>query len=617
MRAIAILKSMLLTITLGIVGLNAWEPAHGQTSVATLSTDIYFWNIQIEIEADSGYIKGRVETHFYASQPETHLSFDLSNALTADSVLINGVPVAFAHLAGNELRIFTALLAGSSYTSTVYYRGTPVQGSGLGGFYAGKRQGIPEVWTLSQPFAASDWWPTKNTLSDKADSLRMEFHCEPGLKVAAPGTLQYSGPGHFVWMHSYPIPAYLVAFSLTNYDTVSLQVMACTDSIPFAAYTFPEGNQNPQMQAQTVQNGLDLYCDWLGPYPYSREKYGHAQFSRGGGMEHPTFSFMGGFGLELTLHELVHQWVGNMVTCGSWAHIWLNEGFATYLAGMGIEQIQPEHWLNWKQTQRQAVWSDPQEGAVFVSDSLEVQRIFSSRLSYKKAALVLHQLRLWLGDSVFKAGLKQHLNRPELKWSFARTEDFQRSMELASGKQLQDFFKGWVYASGVPELRIQVQVSSAKSLAIHIEQFSNQNDKTATPSWVSLSLRANGKEERLDFMLNSTVFDTLIDCAFIPLECRLDPEANMLALADLDFKPLELKGGILFPNPGIEPVLVCQEAPTSIRIFDSGGRFVKTISGLLCGQRLSFGRLLEPGIYWIECLINGEAFRYKFVLAQH
>lgn len=611
------IKSIRIAFALLFVLLSGPAIGRCQSSVATLSTDVFFWNIELDVEADSGFLIGKVETHFYATEPEAFLAFDLSNALTTDSVLLNGNSVSFAHLPGNELRIFAALAAGNSYTATIYYRGIPVQGAGLGGFYAGKRQGIPEVWTLSQPFAASDWWPTKNTLSDKADSLRMEFHCDSALRVAAPGTLQHSSPGYSVWMHSYPIPAYLVAFSLTNYDTLSLHVRACTDSIPFAAYTFPEGSQPPQLQAKAVQAGLDLYCDWLGPYPYANEKYGHAQFSRGGGMEHPTFSFMGGFGLELTLHELVHQWVGNMVTCGSWAHIWLNEGFATYLSGMGIEQIQPEQWLNWKQSQRQAVWSEPHDGAVFVRDSLVVQRIFSSRLSYKKAALVLHQLRLWLGDSVFKAGLKQYLNSPELKWGFARTEDFQRAMESASGKPLQDFFNGWIYAEGVPELQIQVQVSSAQSVAIHIEQLSNQADERATPSWVSLSFRGIGKEQRLEFMLNSTIFDTLIDCSFLPLDCRLDPEANMLALAELSFKPLELPGGILFPNPGIEPVLVCQEPPESIRLFDAGGRFVKALHGFSCGQPLPFGLNLDPGIYWIECKVNGVEFRYKFVRAQH
>jgi hypothetical protein len=113
------------------------------------------------------------------------------------------------------------------------------------------------------------------------------------------------------------------------------------------------------------------------------------------------------------------------------------------------------------------------------------------------------------------------------------------------------------------------------------------------------------------------VFDTLIDFSFLPLECRLDPEANMLALAELSFKPLELPGGILFPNPGIEPVLVCQEAPESIRLFDAGGRFVKALHGFSCGQPLSFGLNLDPGIYWIECKVNGVEFRYKFVRAQH
>jgi aminopeptidase N len=215
----------------------------------------------------------------------------LSNVLQVDSVWVNSSSVAFAQLPGHELRIFSPLLAGQPYISVVFYQGKPMQGSGLGGFYLGNRQGIPEIWTLSQPFAAADWWPTKNTLTDKADSVEMEFFYDSLFQVAAPGLLTETTPGRSVWKHRHPIPAYLVAFALTNYDTSSMPVSACSDTILFSVYRFPEGNANPNAQALMVQEGLDLFCEWLGPYPYADEKYGHAQFSRGGGMEHPTISF--------------------------------------------------------------------------------------------------------------------------------------------------------------------------------------------------------------------------------------------------------------------------------------------------------------------------------------
>ena len=589
-----------------------------QISVATASTDIGFWQFKLALNADSGAISGRVETHFLAKSDENYLSFDLSNVLQVDSVWVNSSSVAFAQLPGHELRIFSPLLAGQPYISVVFYQGKPMQGSGLGGFYLGNRQGIPEIWTLSQPFAAADWWPTKNTLTDKADSVEMEFFYDSLFQVAAPGLLTETTPGRSVWKHRHPIPAYLVAFALTNYDTSSMPVSACSDTILFSVYRFPEGNANPNAQAIMVQEGLDLFCEWLGPYPYADEKYGHAQFSRGGGMEHPTISFMGSFGLELTLHELVHHWFGNMVTCGSWSDIWLNEGFATYLSGMGIEKMNGPQWLGWKQSQRAAVFELPDEGSVFVEDSLNVARIFSSRWSYKKAALVLHQLRMWLGDSLFLDGLKQYANRPDLQWNFSRTADFRQSMEAVSGRDLGGFFEGWIYSPGLPRLQIQAQALSPQSVLLQVQQSSNQTNQQPTPCWVSVSFRNGPSEKRVEFMLRGNTLDSLINFDFIPMDAVVDPEANMLAqVIQVDFTPFQVAGAGLFPNPGSNPVLLCSETPKQLRILNAKGQLMQRMENPPCGVPLALDSNLPNGLYILEFDFQGQLYYHKFMQTQH
>lgn len=588
-----------------------------QSSVATASTDLKFWNFKLAINPDSASIQGQVETHFLAQADENYLSFDFSISMQVDSVWLNANPVSFAQLPGDELRIFSPLLSGQAYVSVVFYHGKPVQGNGLGGFYAGKRQGVAEAWTLSQPFAAKDWWPTKNTLSDKVDSLEMEFFCDSLFQVAAPGILMESGPGKSVWKHRHPIPAYLVAFAITNYDTSSTSIPACSDTILFSVYRFPEGNADAQAQSEMVKDALDLFCSWLGPYPYADEKYGHAQFSRGGGMEHPTISFMGGFGLELTLHELVHHWFGNMITCRSWSDIWLNEGFATYLSGMGIEKLNEPGWLAWKQSQRAAVWELPDEGTVFVEDSLNVARIFSSRWTYKKAALVLHQLRLWLGDSVFIDGLKHYLNRADLKWKFSRTQDFRQSMEAVSGLDLGDFFEGWIFSPGLPSLEIQTQCLSPRTVLLQIKQNSNQPNLNATPCWISLSFRNGSTEKRIEFMLEKNEMDSLLEFDFVPLDVVPDPEANMLPMVKpMEFNPFQVQGGLLFPNPGSFPVLMCSSPPNQLRVLDSKGRQIQILKNLSCGLPLVLKPDLPGGLYLLEFNFQGLLHYHNYFHVQ-
>src|SRR5699024_2895026 len=94
-----------------------------------------------------------------------------------------------------------------------------------------------------------------------------------------------------------------------------------------------------QQQTTITPDIMDFYSSQFGEYPYADEKYGHCQFGWGGGMEHTTVSFMGGFSQELIAHELAHQWFGDAVTCATWQDVWLNEGFANFLFGLVREEF--------------------------------------------------------------------------------------------------------------------------------------------------------------------------------------------------------------------------------------------------------------------------------------
>jgi hypothetical protein len=185
-------------------------------------------------------------------------------------------------------------------------------------------------------------------------------------------------------------------------------------------------------------------------YPFVKEKYGHAQFSWGGGMEHQTMSFMVGFGYELMAHELAHQWFGDKITCGSWEDIWLNEGFATYLSGLCYERLKsPENWKNFKTGRINNITSKA-GGSLKCSDTTSVSRIFDGRLTYNKGAMVLNQLRWLLGDEDFFAAIRNYINDPELAYSFAKTTDLKRHLEEQSGLNLDEFFKDWYEGEGFP-----------------------------------------------------------------------------------------------------------------------------------------------------------------------
>jgi aminopeptidase N len=203
------------------------------------------------------------------------------------------------------------------------------------------------------------------------------------------------------WKSHYPIAAYLVAIAVTNYSYYSNYVpLGSGDSLQVLNYVYPEDLTYAQSNTPGIISIIQLYDSLTITYPFFKEKYGHCQFGWGGGMEHQTMTYLVSFDYSLMAHECAHQWFGDMVTCGSWEDIWLNEGFATYWQGMTVEHYDPSNWMGWKQSQRDYIISQP-DGSVLCTDTTDVGRIFDGRLTYSKGAYLLHMLRWTVGDAAF------------------------------------------------------------------------------------------------------------------------------------------------------------------------------------------------------------------------
>lgn len=475
-------------------------------------SDIRYCRMHWTVDPAVKYIQGEVTTVFEPTELIDSLEFDFSANMSMDSIRYHGQLLGFTR-SDNILSVHfsSSLPAFLPDSLTFFYRGEPAS-TGFGAFVVNKHDSIPILWTLSEPYGAMEWWPCKQALNDKIDSLDILITHPDGYRAASNGLLvaetTTGGWTTAHWRHRYPIAAYLVGMAVTNYETFTIPAPFGEDTIPIVNYVYPESLSQAQAEIAGNVAHMQFFSELFGLYPFHREKYGHAQFGWGGGMEHQTMTFVGNFGFELLAHELAHHWFGNDVTCGSWEDIWLNEGFATYLSGLCYENLQPQYWQGFKQGRIGHVTSEP-GGSLRVDDTTNIGRIFSGRLTYNKGAMVLHMLRWICGDSAFFAGARNYLEDPAIAFGYARTPILLAHLETASGKDLDGFFADWYDGEGYPSYQVTWSQNIDNQVKIILHQTQSHPSVPFFELPVPLQLYGSGQPVaiRLDHTFDGQIFD--------------------------------------------------------------------------------------------------------------
>lgn len=570
-------------------------------------------------------IDGEVEHHITIKEETDSVTFDMRTELTPVEVEVNGAPADNYGFANDDVFFVksSGFQIGETSTISITYFGVPRPNNFLSfnqSFHAGD---VPEIWTLSQPFGARDWWPCKMSLDDKLDSVRIDITVPMIYKAGSAGVLENvrvlpNGFKTYEWMHRYPIPAYLVSIAVTNYEEFSWFAEVDGQEIQILNYIFPESVEIEMERGKDIVDMMVLFSELFGKYPYADEKYGHAQASIPGGMEHSTMSTMSGLYFSLNAHELAHQWFGNKVTCGSWKDIWLNEGFATYLSGLAYEHLRPDEWLSWKAGSIDNITFQP-DGSVLVDDTLSRDRIFNGRLSYNKGAYLLHMLRWVLGDEDFFEGCRQYLNHPDLAWGYAHTEQFIEQMESVSGRDLDYFFEDWFYGEGYPSYQI-AYAFQRNSVRIRIGQSQSHPSVSFYEMPVPIRVAGGGKDTTLvlDHQFNEQLFSVSLD--FVPETLEFDPELWILSTDNsiiLDPSLLDDDGFMevrAYPNPADQYVELYSANPLlnvkTIEVVNPEGKIIREEvppNGNINGHRINLGDL-NQGLYHIR-LRNGKRSR--------
>ncbi|MFN1217871.1 M1 family aminopeptidase [Chryseobacterium kwangjuense] len=579
----------------------------------TLNYDLQYQRMDVSIDPAVKNISGSVTSHFKPNQSMSSIYFDLSNVLTVSQVKYHGNNLTFQQLSTKEIKIdFPAAIPANTLDSlTITYSGVPP--SANGSFFNGNQGGTAVLSTLSEPYGAQDWFPTKQSLNDKIEKFDLKITTPSQYNVAANGKLmsETTLPGSkklTFWRTAYPTAAYLVALSITNFTKINSTIG--NPPFPFVNYVFPSTNANATEMAniEWTKQIMTTFENYFGPYPFRNEKYGHMEFTWGGGMEHQTMSSMGGWSKDLIAHELAHQWFGDKITCATWNDIWLNEGFATFGEHLANEKLLMTNteFMNYLVGEKDYITSSP-GGSTYVPDAelSSSNRIFSGRLSYSKGGYIVRMIKWILGDDAFYQAVKDYHARPALAYGYASTADFKASFLQSTGKDFTEFFNDWLYGQGYPTYAIKWRQTGNQIL---FKAGQTQSSSSVSFFEMPLPIKVNGTGgQTAYFVLNHTANNQgfLENVSFPVASVQFNYEHQILeknstVVQDntLSVSSAEKEDFALYPNPAKnELYLKGINRPVEYSIHAADGKLIRKDT-YQPGKSIGIAELV-PGSYII------------------
>jgi aminopeptidase N len=494
------------------------------------SIDVQNYIFDIHLNDSTNRIEGKTTIKIRFLKPAQKVVLDLvgrndsTNAgMEVSNVSINGVPLKFSHQ-NNQLDIYFSqpFKAGEIAEFEVEYAGIPADGLIISKNKFGDRTFFGDNW----PDHARYWLPTVDHPSDKA-TLEFRVTAPEKYQVVSNGIqLEESNLENHekltVWKENIPISTKIMVIGVARFAVLNNEKF---NEIPVSSWVFPQNRENGFLDYSVGDKPLKYFTKMIGPYSY--EKLAHVQSNtRYGGMENAGCIFYAENSVTgknraegLIAHETAHQWFGNSVTEQNWHHVWLSEGFATYLT-----HLYNRHFFG-EEVFKQGLIKDREmviryakrKLAPIIDTTITNYNQLLNTNTYQKAGWLLHMLHENIGDSLFIKSLQEYYRI--FKDSTALTADFQKIAKTVSGQNLEHFFYQWLYQPGFPKLKTewkqrknmefnleisQVQKDYLFTFPLEIEiQFSNGNKIVKTleiNDWKSeFKIPVNEKVESIQF----------------------------------------------------------------------------------------------------------------------
>lgn len=531
-------------------------------------------HVRIELDIadlESKTFRGVVELRARAvGTARASMMLDAGASLSVDSVRVNGLPARFAH-ADKRLVITlpTPAAPGEIATVRIIYAGSDPSEAGNGLVWLGTRSAPeaddarpPQMYSQGQAQWNHLWFPCHDFPHDKVTS-EMVVTVPSGVEVISNGRLvsrepvagggaSARGRTRWHWAQDRPHSTYLLSLAIGTFDVVELGGPASErPGLSMPVYGRPGSGESIReafVNTPKMVRFLERYFDE--PYPWDKYAQVLVRNFRWGGMENTSASTLsetaysgfggpGPTGIEaLIVHELGHQWMGNLVTCSSWEHLWLNEGWATFVEWLWIEHEQGgEAYLDQvRQAVRQIAGASQARaplGVALVSRLYrEPDEVFLKPDDpYLKGGLVLHMLREKLGDEVFRRAAGAFIDR--FRFACADTDDFRRTLEEASGLSLERFFGQWCRQPGLPSVEVELEWSGAgRELTVRLRQAQDIDaDNPAYALEVPIEIEMpTGGTRTVRVSMDGREAKASVRLGDKPARVRVDPRASCAAV---------------------------------------------------------------------------------------
>jgi len=507
---------------------------HAQKPGAVI--DVQQYDFSITVSDSSDVIRGTAGVTIIMLKETPVITLDLiskknnGKGMTVTAVTEKGKELSFQHT-NDVITIQLPVVArpGAKKEIVIQYEGIPADGLIISENKYRQRVFFADNW----PNRARHWIPCVDHPADKA-SVNFSIIAPVHYQVVANGVqVEETSVGKNMKLTRYEEAVPLATKVMTvGVAAFAVQLAGQVDCIPVYSWVYPEDRKNGFYDYALAADILPWFIKKVGPYAY--KKLANVQSKTiFGGLEnantifyHETSSISGIRKSEsLLAHEIAHQWFGNMATESDWPHLWLSEGFATYMTILYFEEKygRDTALAMLREDRDQVIDFTKRKSRPVVDTSVTNYMELLNANSYQKGGWVLHMLRHQLGDEVFWKGIRTYYAKYAGK--NASSDDLRKVLEQVSGKDLGQFFRQWLYTAGIPDLDIQWQYEATKR-AVTVVITQKQSPVFQFP--LEIAVRSNGGMQKRTLQIKEKQTTLSIPVSSRPLELIADPDVKLL-----------------------------------------------------------------------------------------